>query len=66
MVHIPRRAEKRPNFPILNSLFTISILYPPLLSLLLLTRQVGKRQALQRRSLEIEQRRIPLRLRLWE
>ena len=30
IVHIPRHSEKCPNFRILNSLFTISVLYPPL------------------------------------
>jgi hypothetical protein len=38
IAHIPRPAEKCPNFSILNSLFTISVFHPPLLSPLLSTR----------------------------
>jgi hypothetical protein len=31
ILHIPPPSEKWPNFTILNSLFTISVFYPPLL-----------------------------------
>jgi hypothetical protein len=45
IAYIPRPAEKCPNFPILNSLFTISAFYPPLLSPLLPTRLSNKVEA---------------------